>query len=217
MTTSRAATPIRPGRRPGTSTTRQDVLAAARARFATDGFAATTIRAVAQDAGVDPALVMQFFGSKNELFAAVMSLSPSALTRLDAAFADSGAHRGEHVVNAFLDVWEGVPADAEPLMAMLRGAVVNDLARRQLHDFIEARLAAGVAARAPGLPDAGLRAGLVASMLVGLIFGRDIVAVPTLAAAEREHLVRLIGPAVQNILTADAESHPRAAESQAAR
>jgi len=192
----------RPGRRPGASTTRADVLTAARARFAGDGFAATTIRAVASDAGVDPSLVMQFFGSKNELFAAVMELPPGVLTRFDAAFAGPEEHHGERVVTVFLDLWEGAPADAEPLMAMLRGAVVSDLARRQLRDFIEARLTAGIAARAPGPPDAALRAGIVASMLVGVIFGRDIVAVPTLADAGREHLVALLAPAVHSVLTA---------------
>lgn len=181
-----------------------DVLAAARRRFAADGFAATTIRAVALDAGVDAALVMQFFGSKNELFAAVMEVPAGVLARLDAAFEGPDEGRGERLVTAFLDLWEGAPADAEPLMAMLRGAVVNDLARRQLQEFIEARLVAGTTARAPGPPDAALRAGVVASMLVGVVFGRDVVAVPTLAAAERDHLVALLAPAVQGVLTAPA-------------
>ena len=130
------------GRRPGTSTTRQAILDAARARFACDGFAATTIRRVAADAGVDASLVMQFFGSKEELFAAVMSISPDALARLRTAFEGPDEHLGERVVRAFLDVWEGAPRDSEPLMAMLRGAIGNEQASAQLREFIQARLLA---------------------------------------------------------------------------
>lgn len=76
----------RRGPRPRASTTRQAVLEAARAQFAHDGVAATTIRGVAEAAGVDASLVMQFFGSKQKLFAAVMSVSPRTLERFDAVF-----------------------------------------------------------------------------------------------------------------------------------
>ncbi|MFG2677375.1 helix-turn-helix domain-containing protein [Streptomyces sp. NPDC048445] len=85
------------GRRPGQSTTRQVVLDAARARFAADGFNATTIRRIAADAGVDAALVMRYFRSKDELFAAVMSISPDALARLAGAFEGPEHSLGERV------------------------------------------------------------------------------------------------------------------------
>lgn len=194
----------RRGRRPGTSTTRQSVLDAARARFASDGFAATTIRQVASDAGVDAALVMQFFRSKDELFGAVMSISPDTLARLTSAFDGPDEHLGERVVRAFLEVWEGAPTDSEPLMAMLRGAVVNDLANAQLREFIQARLLDAAGPRAID-DDAVLRAGLASSMLVGLVMGRQIVGVPALANAETATLVALVAPAIQNVLTS--ESH----------
>ena len=73
---------------------------------------------------------MQFFGSKEELFAAVMSISPDALARLRTAFEGPDEHLGERVVRAFLDVWEGAPQDSEPLMAILRGAIGNEQAGR---------------------------------------------------------------------------------------
>src|ERR1700761_8209820 len=119
-------TAVRRGRRPGTSTTRQAILEAARARFASDGFAATTVRRIAADAGVNASLVMQFFRSKNELFAAVMSISPDALARFSTAFEGPDEHLGERVARAYLEAWEG--ADSEPLMAMLRGAIANQQA-----------------------------------------------------------------------------------------
>jgi AcrR family transcriptional regulator len=189
----------RRGRRPGTSTTRQTILDAARIRFATDGFATTTIRRVAADAGVDPALVMQFFGSKNELFAAVMSISPAALTQFSTAFEGPDDSLGQRVVRAFLLVWEG-SQDSEPLIAMLRAAVVNEQANAQLREFIESRLIDGMAARPVASDDAALRAGLASSMLVGLVIGRRIVGVPIVAGAGVETVIALVGPAIQSLL-----------------
>lgn len=193
------ATNARRGRRPGTNTTRQAILAAARARFAADGFTATTIRRVAADAGVDASLVMQFFRSKNELFAAVMSIPTDALTRFSTAFEGTDDGLGERVVRAFLDVWEEDVRSSEPLMAMLRGAIANDQANEQLREFLQERLLVdAITSRA--VDDATLRAGIVSSMLVGLVVGRGIVGVPTLTGAERETLVALVGPAVQSVL-----------------
>ena len=62
------------GRRAGDSGTRETILAAARRRFAAHGYDAATIRSIAADAAVDPALVHHFFGSKEQLFVAAMRL-----------------------------------------------------------------------------------------------------------------------------------------------
>lgn len=193
-----SARTARRGRRPGTSNTRQAILDAARTRFAGDGFAATTIRLVAADAGVDASQVMQFFRSKEELFAAVMAIPSSALQRFDTAFGGPDEHLGERVVRAFLCAWEAVPVESEPLMAMLRGAVVNDRASEQLRDFIHSRLLDGTSGNTG--PDAALRAGLALSMLVGVVTGRRIIGVPTLRAADTEELVAVLAPAIQQIL-----------------
>jgi AcrR family transcriptional regulator len=197
--TAKSTSASRRGRRPGTSTTRQAILDAARVRFASDGFTATTIRRVALDAGVDASLVMQFFRSKNELFAAVMSISPDALARFATAFEGPDEHLGERVVRAYLGVWES-SEDSEPLMAMLRGAIVNEQASEQLREFIQARLLDGMAARRADHDDAALRAGLASSMLVGIVVGRGIVGVPILASADIETIVALVAPAIQRVL-----------------
>ena len=175
------------------------MLDAARARFARDGFAATTIRGVAADAGVDASQVMQFFRSKDELFAAVMAVPACALERFDTAFEGPDEHLGERVVRAYLTAWEGPADESEPLMAMLRGAITNDDARTQLRDFIQSRLVHGIA-EGPDHDDAMLRAGLAAAMLVGVVTGRQIVGVPVLVAADREQLVAMVAPAIQQVL-----------------
>ncbi|MGA8332762.1 MAG: TetR family transcriptional regulator [Mycobacterium sp.] len=197
---SKPAAEVRRGRRPGVNTTRQAILDAARARFAADGFAATTIRRVAADAGVNPSLVIQFFTSKEELFAAVMSISPKSLARFSTVFDGPDEQLGERVVRAHLEVWEGAPEDSEPLMAMLRGAIANEQAGVQLREFIQARLLDAMGAGRGNAPDAALRAGLASSMLVGIVVGRRLVGVPILAEADTETLVAMVAPAIQSVL-----------------
>ena len=188
----------RRGRRPGPNSTRQTVLDAARVRFANDGFTATTMRLVAADAGVDVAQVMQFFRSKDELFAAVMTVPASALERFSTVFEGPDENLGERVVRAHLKAWEKIPAESEPLMAMLRGAINNEQARAQLRDFVQSRLMAGTSERHGS--DAALRAGLASSLLVGLVVGRRIIGVPVLLAAEQEQIVTIVASAIQQIL-----------------
>jgi len=176
------------------------VLDAARARFASDGFAATTIRRIAADAEVDPSQVMQFFRSKDDLFAAVMSVPTSALTRFDTAFEGPDERLGERVVLAYLQAWEGAAEESEPLMAMLRGAIVNERASMQLREFIQSRLLHGMRGRGD---DATLRAGLAAAMLIGIITSRRIIGVPVLVSADTDTLVSIVGPAIQQLLVTD--------------
>lgn len=192
-----APTPKRQGRRPGSNQTRQIVLDAARKRFAADGYAGTTIRAIAADAGVDSSLVMQYFGSKEDLFGAVMSITPHALSRFAEAFDGPEDGLGERVARAFLEIWEGDPADSEPLLAMLRAAMSNEQATVQLRDFLQARI---TELPGHGAKEAALRIGLASSMLVGLTVGRRIVRVPALADASSESLIHVLAPALQSVL-----------------
>jgi hypothetical protein len=67
----------RTGRRPGTPDTRDAILAAARRRFATRGYDATSVRAIATEAEVDPALVIHYFGTKEALFTTAAGLPPA--------------------------------------------------------------------------------------------------------------------------------------------
>lgn len=193
----------RVGRRPGGASTRATVLAAASARFASDGFAATTIRRIATDAGVDPSQVMQFFGSKDQLFAAVMAVPESALAQFDTAFEGPSEHLGERVVRAFLQAWEAPDAGSEPLMAMLRGAFGNEQASAQLREFIQARLEHG--AEGADQADRALRAGLAAAMLVGIVTSRQVIGVPTVLAADHDQLVATVGQAIQTVLVPRAD------------
>lgn len=193
--------PKRQGRRPGSSDTRQVILDSARARFATAGYTGATIRKIASDAGVDASLVMQFFGSKDELFREVMAVTPSALSRISDAFEGPADTLGERVTRAFLGVWDGEPAESEPFIAMLRAAISNEQASAQLRELIQTRVVHDLGTR---FGDVAVRIELVSSMLIGVVVGRHIVHVEALVELDRESLVRLIAPAVQTLLTATA-------------
>lgn len=193
--------PTRRGRRTGSSNTRDVILAAAKKSFAKDGFAATTIRKIAKDAGVDPALVMQFYGSKDVLFAASLAVSADALNAMANAFEGPVEGLGPRVTRAFLNLWEQKSGDAEALMAMQRAAMSSEAAAEQLRDFVQYRLVEVVSPKLQGRPDAVLRVGLASAMLVGVIVGRNMVRIPAIANADRENVVTLVGSSIQTILT----------------
>lgn len=197
-----AEKPARRGRRAGGSNTRDAILAAAKKSFATDGFAATTIRKIAKDAGVDPALVMQFYGSKDVLFAASLAVSAEALDHMANAFDGPVEGLGKRITRAFLTLWEQPGGDGEALMAMQRAAMSSELAAAQLRDFVQYRWIEVVSPKIHGQADAALRAGLASAMLVGVIVGRNMVRIPLIAEAERDEVVELVGSAIQAILTA---------------
>jgi AcrR family transcriptional regulator len=197
--TSNPSAARRTGRRPGPNQTRAAILAAARAAFAERGYDAVSIRAVARDAAVDPALVHRFYGSKEELFIAAMELpvAPSAL--VDALLAEGVGHLGERLVRTFLELFDR-PAAFAPFLALIRGAVSNERAAAMLREFIAREVLGRLAAAAsPDRPD--LRASLAGSQIVGLAMARYVVGVPPLAATDRETVVACVGPTVQRYLT----------------
>ena len=193
--------PVRRGRRGGSSNTRDAILAAAKKSFATDGFAATTIRKVAKDAGVDPALVMQFFGSKDVLFAASLAVSAEALDMMSNAYAGPVESLGVRVARSLIVLWEEGSGDSEALMAMQRAAMSSEVAAAQLRDYVQYRLVEVISPKLHGRSDAPLRAGLAASMLVGVVIGRNIVRIPAIAEQEQEVVIALVGAAIQQLLT----------------
>lgn len=187
------------GRRPGDSGSRQAVLEAARERFAADGFAGASIRKIAADAGVDAALVMRFYGSKNDLFAAVMVIPHDTAQALTDALDGPVEGIGERLVRAFLGLWTDDEA-AAPMLATFRSAVTNEQAAAHLRAFIRARLLEVFVPRFPGVEDAPLRATLATTMMLGVVVGRQIIGIDALTDAEFEDIVRLLAPLVQQTL-----------------
>ena len=189
------------GRRPGAAGTREAIVAAARARFAAHGYTGTKIRAVAADAGVDPALVHYFFGTKEELFAAVMTL-PFRPTEILGPLLEEGLDGlGERLVRRLLGIWEA-PGNREPLVAIVRSVTGHDAAAAMMRGFVEREIL-GRLARALPAPDARLRASLVASQLVGLLLARYVLGLAPLANADHDSVVAAVAPTLQRYLTGE--------------
>jgi len=189
------------GRRPGESGTREAILAAACAAFAETGYDRTTIRGVAAAAGVDPALVLHYFGSKEGLFEAALEL-PVRPAEIFARGSAAGPDQlGATIVRSFLEAWEP-PESRVRLQAMLRSAMTNETAMAMIRDLL-AREVFGPITQALGVPDAQLRATLVGSQFVGLAIMRYIGRLEPLASASVDELVAAVGPTVQRYLTGE--------------
>jgi len=188
------------GRRPdGGPDTREAILAAARDLFAANGFDRTTIRAVATGAGVDPALVHHYFGTKDQLLAASLDLPMDPVAFLGDLGGDPD-HAGAELVRRALGLWESDPETRRRLVALLRTGISHDHAAAMLRDLfgrtILVVLQGFVAADRPEL-----RAALAGTQMGGLILGRYLVGVPAVADASVEELVAAVGPSVQRYLT----------------
>jgi AcrR family transcriptional regulator len=190
------------GRRPGAPDTRAEVLAAARASFAEKGFRGTTIRAVAAAAGVDPALVHHYFGSKDDLFLAAleMPVDPRALLAPVVAQGPDGA--GERLLRTFLSVWDE-PDTQVRLLAVVRSVLGDDDARLLKEGFIPVVVGPVLAQLVKDRPE--VRIPLVASQVMGLIVTRYVVALPAMAQMPAEDVVARIGPVLQHYLTGDVD------------
>jgi AcrR family transcriptional regulator len=191
----------RRGRRPGPSTTRADILEAARASFAERGYDGTSVRGVAARAGVDPALVHRFFGSKDDLLVASLTVAMNPAERIPELLEDDVGTLGERLVRYFLSVWEEPPR-RQVLIGMLRSAATNEHAATLLREFIGREILGRVAAQLDE-GNAQLRATLVGSQLVGLAMARYVVGIEPLASAEPETLVAALAPTVQRYLTGE--------------
>lgn len=186
------------GRRPaGGTDTRQAILDAARELFAEKGFERTTMRAVGERAGVDPALISYWFGSKEGLLLEAMTLPIDVETVLS----DLDATRpGAEIVRRVLAAADGSPSVRGRAVAMLRIGLSHDHVAELLREVISRRVLATLSPlTAPDHRE--LRAALIGSHVAGLMMGRYVVRVPALADADREQVVAAMAPVVQHYLT----------------
>jgi AcrR family transcriptional regulator len=185
------------GRRPGSPDTRAEILAAAQRAFGERGFSGTTIRAIATDAGVDPALVHHYFGSKDDLFMASLDIGVDPRAVIGPVLAQGLPGAGTRLVRTFLSVWDD-PRLQPPLLALAR-SLVEEGGQRMLRDgFVGVVLVP--AGRALGVDHVEHRMTLVASQVVGLVMARYVLALEPLASLPGEAVVAIVGPTVQRYL-----------------
>jgi AcrR family transcriptional regulator len=196
----------RRGRRQGEPVSREAVLAAAKQRFATEGYEKTTLRAIARDAHVDPSMVLYLFGSKEELFRESLRLiiDPAVLVAALTGESDDNPDIGTRMVRTYLRIWE-TPDTAASMRAMLQSATSNTDAHDAFRGFMQNYVLSAVSGVLGGGEQARLRAMLAASQLVGTALLRYIIEVPPLATLPADEVVRLVAPTVTRYLTAPAD------------
>ncbi|MEV6567928.1 TetR family transcriptional regulator [Streptomyces kronopolitis] len=187
-----AVLPERKGER-----TRRRILAAARRRFAEVGYERATIRAIAAEAEVDKSSVIQYFGSKQELFreAVRWHLPHDALTTGDPGQVVENRLRG------MLDHWA---ADQDtPMAVLLRTSMTSEEAAELLRRHVTTEVTDHLAAAIDG-PDARLRAALFGAIMMGIASQRHLLHLPDLAEADVEDIVRLAAPLLRGLIAPEA-------------
>ncbi|GAA4041860.1 TetR family transcriptional regulator [Arthrobacter methylotrophus] len=194
--------PQRRGRRSGGSDSRELILAAARRLFAERGFDGTSLRQVAREAEVDPAMIHHFFKGKDELFAQSVELPADPAQVLAGVESLAPAQRSEAIVRAVLRLWES-PAQ-HGLVAFIRGTIGSKAKTALLREMVARTILSRIIAGLPGSPEeARMRGNLIATQIVGLMLMRYVVRLEPLASASPDEVVRLVAPNVQHYLTGE--------------
>lgn len=190
MATTRAR-----GRRPGGVDTRAAIISAARAQFAAKGYDKASIRGIARDAGVDPALVHHYFAGKAQLFAETMDVAVDPAVVVGRIFDGDPARLGWRLVETFLQVWDP-PERRQTLVALLRSSMTSDEGARALREFLN-REVFGRIALTTGVPDPQVRGSLAGAQMLGMAVMRYVLKVPALVEVPNEVLVEQLGPILQ--------------------
>jgi AcrR family transcriptional regulator len=188
----------RAGRRPGSSGTRDEILAAAAQHFAEHGYDRASLRAIAAAAGVDHKLIAHFFGSKQQLFIAAVGLPLNPAEILPAILDGDRDTIGERIAALLLTILEQ-PQLHQRLTGVIRGAAGEPQLARMMREFLGRELFAR-AANLLGADDGALRANLAGSQLVGLIMARYVIKIEPLASTPPQHLAAVIAPTLQRYL-----------------
>lgn len=171
--------------------TRAAIIAAAKTLFAQKGFRDTTIRDIAAGAEIDPAMVIRYFGSKDALFMKVAEFD----LKLPDLSAVEPSKIGETLVRHFLQLWEGESDGGLPIL--LRSAITNEQAADKLREIFGRQVVVALRAISPG-EDTHIRAGLIATQILGLALGRYVLKLPPVEAMQREIIIAKVGQTIQN-------------------
>jgi AcrR family transcriptional regulator len=189
------------GRRPLGSGAREAILEAARREFGELGYRRATLRGIAAAAGVDPRLVLHYFGSKKQLFMQTVELPVDPEVVMDRIFESGFADVGARAADVFVSILDD-PAARRAFTGIIRAAVSEPEAADIIREVLTQRLLTPFAQRVGGdRPE--LRASLMSAQLVGLVMARHIVRIDPLAGASHDQLVRALAPVFDHLLTGD--------------
>ncbi|MGA8329669.1 MAG: TetR family transcriptional regulator, partial [Mycobacterium sp.] len=145
--------------------TRADILAAARRMFAAEGYERTTLRAIAADVGVDAALVIRYFGSKQDLFATAAEFTIELPDLTDAEPDDIA----DMLLPRYFAVWE----EDHSFMALLQVAMTSRVAADTLNETLATHVAPTLKAATPDNDEQ--RIALTDAFVIGLAATRSVL------------------------------------------
>jgi AcrR family transcriptional regulator len=190
--------PRRPGRRTGGPDTRAEILRAARTRFIDVGYRAATMRMIAADADVDPALISYFFGSKQELFGEAFALRANPVAVIAEQIEGTIDELPQRLLTVLVQTWD--EPDNRPTLLAIAHAGGGGESPALTRGFVEEALEAPVVATLceHGVPgeDARQCSALLVTQLVGVIYARYVLAVDSVAAMSQEAFIDAFAPAV---------------------
>jgi AcrR family transcriptional regulator len=186
-----------PGRPADGADRRTVILDAARGQFAAKGYAGASLRGIAREAGVDPALVHHYFGGKDQLFVAAVELPFNPADRLPELLAGDPAKLPERLVRTFLGLWSD-PSFRTPMIGLVRSAFSTEEGARMLREFLGSTLLAKVGVALGPVPSERVQAAV--AQLVGVVILKHVIRLEPLASTPDEDLVELLAPTLQRYL-----------------
>jgi AcrR family transcriptional regulator len=194
------------GRRPGNVDTRGEIVEAAKRVFAAKGYDGASLRAVAREADVDPALVHHYFDGKASLFVAAMALpfDPRTIQQHEhptAAAVGPGASAGVIVITGFLTMWDHAEGTGSSFAACVAGMASSTSVADAMREFVAERVWNNIPIN-EGEDEAlaRQRQALVSSQLMGLAFTRYILRVPPISTATPADIARWAGPTLDRYM-----------------
>src|SRR3954451_3730893 len=178
------------------SDTKAAILAAARTRFAAEGYRSASIRAVARDVGVDADLVVRYFGSKPGLFAAATDIDLHIPDLSDARADEQGRRLVEH----FLSRWDAGTLEGQVLLSLLRSAASDAAAAAAMRELFARQLVPALGRLITDEGEVSQRVALVASQVLGLALARSVLELPPFDAMPPKVIAATVGATIQRYL-----------------
>jgi AcrR family transcriptional regulator len=193
------AAPRKAGRpRESNEDRQQAILAVASHLFASMGYEKTTIRLVAQRAGVDPKLVMHYFENKHKLFISCMNVPVEATAALALTKTLTKSQWGSAIAEL---VWEIQQQKDHPLISLIRASASDPEAAEMAREFYWKSLLEGLSQKID-IDHRELRLMMVSSLVSGFTFSNKIIGIFNKSKISDKNKKALLASAIQNILTA---------------
>jgi AcrR family transcriptional regulator len=188
----------RTGRRPGSPQTREDILLVARRSFGARGYDATSLRSIARQADVDPALLIHYFGTKDALFVAALEVTMGQSAMFGGLATETVADAAQLIVRRYLVMLDHEQT-RDVVLGLVRSAVSSERAATMLREFLSQNVTSFLRPLIAH-PDAELRASLLVAQLIGIAMLRHVVKADAVASASNEDLVSRVAPVIEAYL-----------------